>query len=260
MGLSSFFRRFSSKAVDSAVGFADGQTKVRPLENSTSAYRTVILVGAVVLIGSGAIFWGDLRHIYNVMHPKPLNTSVSESEQITALKTKDTDHDGLSDYDELFYYKSSPYLFSTAGDGISDGTKVSKGENPSCAENTTCNPTPTINLNADSNTALTPEFLRSALKAAGVAQTTLDTTNDSDLLAIYNNIISQSTNRNVTTNSISDLTVSDLENLSGSDIRQLLVANGISSATLSTVDDTTLQQIFQQIIAQDTSSTSSNVN
>lgn len=264
MGLSSFFRRFSSKAVDSAVGFADGKTPVAPLETSASAYRTVIIVALVVLVGSGSIFWTNIRRISRVLHPKAPNVNTSESAQITALKTKDTDHDGLSDYDELFYYKSSPYLFSTAGDGVSDGTKVAKGENPSCAENTTCNPTPTVNVNTDTNSTLTPDFLRSALKAAGVAQSTLDNTNDADLLAIYTRVVGQTSKSNTNTNVVPNVTVSDLQKLSGNDIRSLLEANGISATTLSTVDDTTLQQIFQQVITTDSntnsSSTPSNVN
>jgi hypothetical protein len=34
-----------------------------------------------------------------------------------ALKTKDTDGDGLSDWDEIHVYKTSPYLEDTDGDG-----------------------------------------------------------------------------------------------------------------------------------------------
>ena len=36
------------------------------------------------------------------------------------LKNKDTDKDGLSDYDELNFYKTSPYLEDSDSDGFSD--------------------------------------------------------------------------------------------------------------------------------------------
>ncbi|MBI5465864.1 MAG: hypothetical protein HY974_01075, partial [Candidatus Kerfeldbacteria bacterium] len=46
------------------------------------------------------------------------NTSTTEqSDDIKALQTKDTDGDGLSDYDELYIYRTSPYLPDTDSDG-----------------------------------------------------------------------------------------------------------------------------------------------
>lgn len=262
MGLSSFFRRFGSKAVDSAVGFADGKTPVPLLETNKSAFAMVVVVGVVVLGYLSLLLWFNVHRVYVAMHPKSVTNTVAASAELEALKTKDTDHDGLSDYDELFFYHSSPYLFSTAGDGISDGVKAQKGENPSCAENTTCNPTPTVNVNGtgNSNSSLTPDFLRSALKAAGVADSTLNNTNDSDLLSIYNKVVGQTPSSNGNTSATSALTMDQLQSMSGSEVRSLLVANGISASTLSTVDDATLQQIFQQVISQDSNTNSSNVN
>lgn len=53
-------------------------------------------------------------------------------EQESLAKRIDSDGDGLSDWDEQNVYKSSPYLWSTAGDGVPDNIKVAMGENPLC--------------------------------------------------------------------------------------------------------------------------------
>lgn len=57
---------------------------------------------------------------------------------ILADKTKDTDKDGLPDYDEINMYGTSPYLEDTDGDGISDFDEVRQGKDPLCAEGSSC--------------------------------------------------------------------------------------------------------------------------
>lgn len=54
------------------------------------------------------------------------------------LKALDTDHDGLSDYDELYIYSTSPYLEDTDSDNILDKTEIERGTDPLCAEGQTC--------------------------------------------------------------------------------------------------------------------------
>ena len=59
-------------------------------------------------------------------------------EQEALAKRIDSDGDGLSDWDEQNVYKSSPYLWSTAGDGVPDNIKVAMGENPLCKSGEPC--------------------------------------------------------------------------------------------------------------------------
>lgn len=47
---------------------------------------------------------------------------------------KDSDSDGVSDYDEEYIYGTDPENASTAGDGQSDGEKISSGRNPKTGE------------------------------------------------------------------------------------------------------------------------------
>jgi len=47
-----------------------------------------------------------------------------------ALVFEDSDDDGLSDYDELYIYKTDPNNARTIGEGKTDGQKISEGINP----------------------------------------------------------------------------------------------------------------------------------
>jgi len=58
--------------------------------------------------------------------------------QSEALKQKDTDRDGLSDYDELNAYQTSPYLPDTDSDGIPDAVELAQGTNPNCPQGKSC--------------------------------------------------------------------------------------------------------------------------
>ncbi len=58
--------------------------------------------------------------------------------EIETLKKTDTDSDGVSDYDELTVYRSSPYVRDTDSDGVLDGEEIRRGTSPTCPEGTDC--------------------------------------------------------------------------------------------------------------------------
>jgi len=63
----------------------------------------------------------------------PLHTTRAAQfspEEIQQLKTVDSDHDGLSDYDEIFIFPTDPHNPDTDGDGYSDGDEVKHGYDP----------------------------------------------------------------------------------------------------------------------------------
>jgi len=246
MGLFSFIRRIGKAGVNEAVDFASGTTPSPSLDNPKRAYTVIVVLGLTLLIGSAWIFSKNLNQLLkkNVTNNTNMTTAIAELE---ALRGKDTDGDSLSDYDELFAYNSSPYLFSSAGDGTSDGVKVAKGLDPNCQEGKTCTEAPTVNLNQGADETLSADYLRQALKASGVPAATVDATADDDLLQIYQETLSTASNANIT-----DPTVGSLTNLSGASIRSLLVQNGVDADTLSKVDDVTLEEIFAEAIANDT--------
>ena len=63
------------------------------------------------------------------------------AEQTAYEKRIDTDGDGISDWAEVNVYKTSPYLWSTAGDNIPDNVKIAMGMNPFCKAGEACDTT-----------------------------------------------------------------------------------------------------------------------
>jgi len=72
------------------------------------------------------------------------------------LKNKDTDGDGLSDWDELNVYKTSPYLEDSDGDGIKDGDEIKTGTDPNCPEGKSCSVAEKITATEASSTITIP--------------------------------------------------------------------------------------------------------
>jgi len=61
-----------------------------------------------------------------------------EAEEIQRQKMTDTDHDGLTDYDEMNIYRTSAFNEDTDSDGIPDGVEVKRGTDPNCPEGKAC--------------------------------------------------------------------------------------------------------------------------
>ncbi|MBA3047925.1 hypothetical protein KKC83_05150 [Patescibacteria group bacterium] len=78
----------------------------------------------------------------------PLDRKNSGSSEIVAeknsedseesLRNKDTDSDGLSDWDELYFYKTSPYLEDSDSDGFTDKQEIDNSKDPNCPVGRDC--------------------------------------------------------------------------------------------------------------------------
>ncbi|MBU0646815.1 hypothetical protein KKC67_00200 [Patescibacteria group bacterium] len=133
-----------------------------------------------------------------------------------ALKTKDSDKDGLSDWDELNVHHTSPYLEDSDSDGFSDKQEVDNGKDPNCPAGRDCSvdqtnqqATTTVNSNINNVNAIvgtqpvtTPNLnvsntvvpvggqpdtatLRQLLFQNGMKKDDLDKISDKDLLEAY---------------------------------------------------------------------------
>jgi hypothetical protein len=250
MGFLKSLSRWRTKAADSAVAFASGEQPVKALD-TPHAYRLIVVVGVLAILGSG---WFVYRSIVEVGTPIAFRKTSNGNANVNAttaiaelekLKGKDTDGDQVDDYTELFNYQTSPYLKDSDSDGQDDRAEVTKGTDPNCPAGKSCASSPVLTTPTDSTGELTPEFLRQALKQSGVAQATLDELSDSDLLQLYQSILADNSaiqNENVN----APTSLSDLNNLTAAEIRQLLIESGVDATTLQNVDDATLRQIFLQ--------------
>lgn len=137
-------------------------------------------------------------------------------------KVADTDKDGLTNWNELNVYNTSPYLEDTDSDGIDDGLEIKNGTNPNCAgddcayggiESEETEGLSETNFASTSNTDINfsaglesgdmseeelisilggggnAELLRSALITAGMDKEILDQINDEDLMQSYYNYL-----------------------------------------------------------------------
>ncbi len=97
----------------------------------------LLLIFGILSVGLGML---QIRN--SLYGPLALNNKVSpelknEINSIDALRLRDTDHDGLTDFDELYVYTTSPYLYDTFSYGISDKEVITKGL-PLCPKGQDC--------------------------------------------------------------------------------------------------------------------------
>ncbi len=69
--------------------------------------------------------------------PSQDQTNVANN-QADRLKTQDTDGDGLTDWDELNVYQTSPYLEDSDSDGFNDKEEIDSGNDPNCPRGADC--------------------------------------------------------------------------------------------------------------------------
>lgn len=193
----------------------------------------LLSIFAILVIGLGLI---QLRNtIYN---PFALDFDVYDEEAIVndtegRLKSIDTDHDSLMDWDELNIYGTSPYLTDTDSDGIEDGVELDRGMNPLCVEK-------------DGNCVEIGyvETVTSSLDLVGVSPL-LDSVADTYSIGEDAGIFAdEETGQNSYTEALTD----------PESLRQLLLLTGqISEEELSKIDDETLLNLSKNLLQQDIS-------
>ncbi|MBI2550801.1 hypothetical protein HYV73_00445 [Candidatus Uhrbacteria bacterium] len=157
---------------------------------------------------------------------------VSQDEQAqrqeAALKTRDTDGDGLTDYDELYIYKTSPFIADSDSDGFNDKTEVFSNNDPNCPKGETCAASPVENVQEAGNAAElatrpvppVPPLLQ--LEAGSTAGQIMDAD------SVYN-MLSQ---------------------MDAKEVRQVLREAGVSEQVLSSKSDAEIMALMKETLAE----------
>jgi hypothetical protein len=251
-----------------------------------------IITGAVVVMVFVAAFFAYYQLASGFKAPMAwmLKSGGSELAQNAAnsadgyLKLIDTDGDGLSDYDELYIYKTSPYLEDSDSDGSSDKQEITAGYDPNCPGQEACF-SGSFNV-AYSNTSsvpifgalpglnqqmITPALLREAFRKSGMSEEEISQLSDEELMQMFQRALAENpeilqqlqaglgSNGNnqaniQTTNETVGQTIDlgqlgiksteDLKNLTGAQIRQLMIQQGATAELLAPVSDEQLKAIF----------------
>lgn len=75
--------------------------------------------------------------------------SLQQEDSEESLRAKDTDGDGLSDWDELYFYKTSPYLEDSDSDGFTDKQEIDNEKDPNCPVGRDCDSSGIVEGDAD---------------------------------------------------------------------------------------------------------------
>lgn len=178
-------------------------TDERPQRYRAGAW-VVLLIG-VVGLGLGVSQWrGSLGKAFAKRSDGFKTPTEIEIQRVEEMKTKDTDGDGLNDYEEINVYQTSPYLADSDSDGVDDKTELAKGDDPNCPIGKRCgglagaietqatlSATASSALSAQEEEALkqlmnpTPAQIRQMLIQAGITPEDIEGISDADLLELY---------------------------------------------------------------------------
>lgn len=239
------------------------------LEKPTNQGRLFIILG-ILALGFGA--WRIVNTIRSPFIQDTQNTVATEQVQasvqdeiqnISALQAKDTDIDGLSDYDELYVYGTSPYVEDTDSDGYSDKTEIDTGNNPTCKAGEKCL---LSTVDATKNTsetgadtiveptdpyAMTADEIRALLLQSGIDEATLSQIDDVTLRQMFQQAYSEAEETAGTDVSSGNIDVNPTtENeYTPAELRKMLIEGGVAKEQVDAVTDEELLQLYQEIIS-----------
>ncbi len=182
-------------------------TDERPQRHRAGAW-VVLLIG-VVGLGIGVMQWrGSFKSAFATKVGRFQTAEQVEAERLEGMKTKDTDTDGLNDYEESYVYQTSPYLKDSDSDGDDDRVELAAGEDPNCPKGKTCTGfaggleasatgTSDSSLESQEQQILdqlmnpTPDEIRQLLLESGISPEELQAIDDATLLELYRQSLSE---------------------------------------------------------------------
>lgn len=189
-------------------------------------FGMVTTFGALALVFGVFYMWKHVASPFVLTYtgPKFLTGDEKQQQEMETLRKEDTDADGLDDYNELYVYKTSPYLPDSDSDGSADKDEISGGTDPNCAPNQPC------------ATALVAAVNPATLKGS-FAEEIVDETG----AVVAAGAPTVPTMATMTT---------ALENMSPAQMRELLVQAGGDAATINALTDDEVRSTLMAAISQ----------
>lgn len=160
----------------------------------------VLLAVGILGMGLGVYHWRSrIANAFVVNVGQFKTVEEIEREKIEATKGKDTDSDGISDFDESYVFKTSPYLDDSDSDGLKDKDELAAGSDPNCPVGHECGPAAATAAGATATTTaevpsdevikdlLDPSAaeIRELLVQSGVSREEVDKIDDVTLKQLY---------------------------------------------------------------------------
>lgn len=197
----------------------------------------------LIILGIGILILGFARLNNTIKSPfnksqsdysaQEANQSQEDIDKILELKGADTDHDGLSDYDELNIYHTSIYIADSDSDGYSDKQEVDADEDPNCPRGKDCT-IPDISEQEEEQT---------------------QKNNYSEVNKIINSINDLNIGLKNSENNISEEEYKELNRImSGGaaleEVKQLLLGAGMQKSDLEKISDDDIMGMYEEMVKE----------
>ncbi len=227
--------------------------------SKTNKYLILLLL----FLGVLAIFLGYFQirgTIYAPFKQIAQKTTLPNQEQITSitdLTEQDTDKDGLSDFDEKFVHQTSVYLVDTDSDSFTDKEEIDAKSDPLNKEST---PYHTPENPREEENPLEKTFSQEEnvleeisiqeikdllINQAGLSREIVDKLDDKTLKELYNET-KKETGIDLNELGAPSNQEPQFSDLDVSQMRQLLIEQGVDEKMLDSIDDETLKSMFLQ--------------
>jgi hypothetical protein len=241
---------------------ASGRKNLSAGEKALLAFL-IVLAFFIVFFGFSYIKAIIQAPFITQLNQQRLTGEISQVESLFSLQEKDTDKDGLSDFEETYVYETSAYLEDSDSDGYNDKVEIEAGSNPLIAESTPASPgvEPPEELASLSDIAsalesvsgqISMDELREILIQSGMSEDALATINDQTLREMYQETLAEIAEMPETTPSLEtgEINKQGLEDLTIEEMKEFLMLGGADEQTLNQIDEESLRTLFLQALEE----------
>lgn len=239
------------------------------------------IIGALLFVGMTTLIFGFMSINKSIYAPfnQERNFHIKtpdelEQERMQKLKEADSDKDTINDYEELYVFRTSPFLEDSDSDGILDGREIATGTDPTCAQGKTCRQarstgTPQqsafVSGQFDKNVAAlntasqqASEIAVAAGKAGAEGTASAPEAAPTETATSQSNVVETTEDMNKliteTFGDVSKLTSEQfkakVEGLSSRQMRDFMARLGIPQETLEKTDDATLREVINEALGE----------